>query len=225
MFKPSHIFAFSLGAGLTLILMLFIGYGLDGDMGFCKLEAARSPAETPVTCAREWIGALSGWVAAITAFVIGFPTLKYLKAQAFAGPVKQKTLKIAETIEHIQNVQFQLLNPEITQAAFDGPTDKAALNFEYQMIIKSRQIFDILKDLSTIERVRVFNEIGYIELHKKKLKTVKILDQTSEFGEPEANTQYRRFVEDLRGLCSDAIDRLTKELSELEEWEKNNLLP
>ncbi|WP_319528969.1 hypothetical protein [uncultured Cohaesibacter sp.] len=81
MFKPTHIFAFSLGAGLTVLLMLFIGYQLDGDMGLCRLEAANSAAETPVTCAREWIGALSGWIAAAGALGVGLPTVAWLRAQ------------------------------------------------------------------------------------------------------------------------------------------------
>nr|WP_320142424.1 hypothetical protein [uncultured Cohaesibacter sp.] len=92
MFKPSHIFAFSLGAGLTLILMLFIGYQLDGDMGLCKLEAAGNPAETPVTCAREWIGALSGWIAASGALIVGLPTLKLLQQQ-IKIPVIEKQIQ------------------------------------------------------------------------------------------------------------------------------------
>nr|WP_321457207.1 hypothetical protein [uncultured Cohaesibacter sp.] len=102
MFKPSHIYAFSLGAGLTVLLMLFIGYGLDGDMGFCKLEAAKSAAETPVTCAREWIGALSGWVAALGAIGVGGPTLYWLKAQTQLAPTERQLEKISISLRYFQ---------------------------------------------------------------------------------------------------------------------------
>lgn len=64
MIKSSHILIFSFGAGITVLIMLGLGYQLDGDMGLCKLEAADSSAETPATCFRSWLGALSGWVAA-----------------------------------------------------------------------------------------------------------------------------------------------------------------
>nr|WP_319516572.1 hypothetical protein [uncultured Cohaesibacter sp.] len=106
MFKPSHIYAFSLGAGLTLILMLFIGYGLDGDMGFCKLQAAGSAGETPVTCAREWIGALSGWVAAAGALAIGSPTLRWLKIQTQLRPMEKQIEKIGSCIEFLKTEGF-----------------------------------------------------------------------------------------------------------------------
>lgn len=40
MIKSSHILTFSFGAGVTALIMLGLGYQLDGDMGLCKLEAS-----------------------------------------------------------------------------------------------------------------------------------------------------------------------------------------
>ncbi|WP_119309658.1 hypothetical protein [Cohaesibacter haloalkalitolerans] len=112
MFKPSHIYAFSLGAGVTLILMLFIGYGLDGNMGFCKLEAAGSPTETPVTCAREWIGALSGWVAAIVAYLVVRPQLKMMQLQAASVRAADRLETIGVQIEVMANIIQKIMRIE-----------------------------------------------------------------------------------------------------------------
>ncbi|MCV6576286.1 MAG: hypothetical protein OIF58_11175 [Cohaesibacter sp.] len=103
MINPSHILTFSFGAGVTILIMLGLGYQLDGDMGLCKLEAANSAAETPATCLRSWLGALSGWVAVVGALGIGLPTLNWMRAQTQLPTVKAEIIELEKLIQSLRD--------------------------------------------------------------------------------------------------------------------------
>ncbi|SFN60100.1 hypothetical protein SAMN04488056_101433 [Cohaesibacter marisflavi] len=193
MFKPSHIFAFSLGAGLTVLLMLFIGYGLDGNMGFCKLEAAGSPAETPVTCVREWIGALSGWVAAVGAIIIGFPTLRWLKVQAQDSHVKEMIAKIDQSRIQLRQARTRMqwlftfaqsksLRPHITSKndrsfpLHGSPAKDERIVEEYNF---ANELADILRDMQSACNfaAATLNGMGIYDF-KNEMDVMRYLDKS-----------------------------------------------
>ena len=231
MFKPSHIFAFGLGAGLTVLLMLFIGYQLDGDMGFCRLEAAASAAETPVTCAREWIGALSGWVAAAGAISVGLPTLKWLKAQTQLNQTEQRIETATKALNTMRNREHCLYD------LFPIP-DKTETQFEYlqnfrknleECILAMEDAQAILDDISPTEVAGTWEKI-------KKLK--RVLRYVTDFlkrHQSQAELTEKDVIQNPITIIRDMIDiedayvtqleTLEKRTIELKEWFKKHTVP
>ena len=164
MFKPAHIYAFSLGAGLTLILMLFIGYGLDGDMGFCKLDAAGSTAETPVTCAREWLSTIATIVAAISATYIGIAANRFLRSQstwtkyqAISPKIERQIAELKLEKEAISYALFKCRHRPFTKPDDVGdPTE----TLEHEAILVWSAIEDCFQSLP-IERKEHFRILNY----------------------------------------------------------------
>ena len=124
MIKSSHILTFSFGAGVTVLIMLGLGYQLDGDMGLCKLEAAGNATETPATCFRSWIGALSGWVAAIAALLVGLPTIKLLKRQLALPVIEAQIVRENQLIDAFVKIE-QLAQRELLELTRNDHSDQA----------------------------------------------------------------------------------------------------
>jgi hypothetical protein len=129
--KPFYWLA--LGATVPIALFLMIAI-LDTA---CSLDALKAAGETRVVCYRNWIGALSGWAAALAAGVTILVLLLQIRSNERVAHRQQTEAKevfdreISDTLEIIndvwKHVEDTYGNTALTRADFDDAASKVQI--------------------------------------------------------------------------------------------------
>nr|WP_319516720.1 hypothetical protein [uncultured Cohaesibacter sp.] len=116
MFKSSHILTslqnqtlvgwrdiwfLALGFCLTALGVIAVGVFAGWYEPFCSLSGKTGTLPTGA-CFREWTGALSGWVAAFGAFMVGLPSVYWLKAQTQLAPTERQIARLSKSLEYFK---------------------------------------------------------------------------------------------------------------------------
>ena len=226
MINSRYIAGFAFGVGLTVILMLFLGYQLDGNVGLCKLEAAGSIGETPATCLRSWLGALSGWVAAVAALTIGWPTLRLLRNQNQLPAVESRIKEIHGMQIAVTNFRDWLSEEIKRRFILDYDQNKGKDAFYSYMSEAQAMLETCARDLPPANGVEVRNALSVIETASLQTELWdEEAEEENELSIGETEKIAKRFLRALIGKTLNANRNLTNESKRLANWKKSHLPP